>query len=232
MTPLFSLGASMKAFKLLGLIVLLVAGSWFIAENCFGPSDTAHQQWRQERRAADSLVRVTIEENQRLRADSAAAEERILAANEREASYKASADQKAVLIARLLQRSYRPAPSNQTPPGDPPSDIALPPMLDSAALAATCEERYGLRTAEALDLRLALGECGHAKRYERERYAATALALTQTTQALVSSDSARLVEIARPRPCRRDLLIWSPSCTTVDLLVLGLGVTGGIVLSR
>jgi len=186
----------------------------------------------QERRAADSLVELTLAENARLRADSAAAEDRIQAANEREASYKASADQKAVQIARLLQRAYRPVPTNQTPSGEPPSDIALPPVLDSAALAATCEERYGLRTAEALDLRLALGECGHAKAYERERYAATALALTQTTRALVSSDSARLAEIARPRKCRRDLLIWSPSCTTVDLLVLGIGVTGGIVLAR
>jgi hypothetical protein len=93
---------------------------------------------------------------------------------------------------------------------------------------ASCEERYQLRSAEALELRVALAECGQAGRLERERADTFATATARLRLALTASDSARRYEIERPRPCRVDLWVVKPSCAAFGA---GMFVLGGITVA-
>jgi hypothetical protein len=191
------------------VLLLLVRG-------CTEPPDEAVVQAERER--ADSIV---AEEQRRTdRAEAAAAKlaDSAHAANDRAADARARADALRKRIADLERRLAGPMPP--TEPGAP-----LPIVVDSLA---SCEERYQLRSAEALELRVALAECGQAGRLERERADTFATATARLRLALTASDSARRYEIERPRPCRVDLWVVKPSCAAFGA---GMFVLGGITVA-
>jgi hypothetical protein len=90
----------------------------------------------------------------------------------------------------------------------------------------TCLERYAERSAEAESLRVALGECDRKGAADSLRADTLAQANGRLMLALGESDSLRRVEIARPRPCRVNLLIAHPSCGS---MIGGAFLSGGIL---
>jgi hypothetical protein len=194
----------LTAFGLGAVLVLLL-----LVRGCTEPPDDAVVQAERER--ADSIVAEEQRRTDRAEAAAASLADSATAANDRAADARARADALRKRIADL-ERRLAGVPLPPTEPGAP-----RPIVVDSLA---SCEERYQLRSAEALELRVALAECGQVGRLERARADTFAAATARLRVALVASDSARRVEIERPRPCRRSLLITSLPCSAWDVALV------------
>lgn len=212
------------ALVLVGVLGLFALLLWKVPGWLAGWSGTPDAVVQAERARADSIQIKAKADSVHTDSVVHALQDSAAVATQGKDSALAAANLKAQRIAYLLAHpkviSYNLTPGDSGPP------------VPSVDTVSSCEERYELRTGEAADLRLALTLCDRAGSLQGMRADTLGTANGRLMRALAASDSARKVEIVRPRPCKRDLVVAHPSCSLVDVLLLGAGVTVGVMVTR
>lgn len=107
--------------------------------------------------------------------------------------------------------------------------IRVDTTADSAAMAATCEERYTLRTVQGVQLQLALNTCKHENREHEANEGTLKRTLSLTTAQFIKTDSTLGWVLNNPPPCRVDIFVAHVKCGYAIAATGMLGLLGGLV---